>query len=341
MTESAASGARCRGRAWALTLVAGVLAAACHGRSDIPVRYGLWARSNEAQYAAVVTFKETLEARSQGRFKVSIYGGNDLGTPSEEMEQLALNAIQFFASGSAGLDELEYLSLPYLLKDVDDYLQIIDGPIGRAWQERLTRQSGVRLVGFLQRGPRQVTANRIIRSLDDVKGLKLRVPELDYYVQTFVALGAKPTPMSFGEVYGALQTGVVDGQENPLETIYAQRYYEVQKSVAIVDYIVKPAYVMVSEPFWQARTAEERQWLLEAQRASEAALAARLPADEGTLVAKMEAAGVVVTHPDKQPFIDATQGVRDRLGQRVWGEEVYRQIVAIGRAPRRTRPPPP
>ena len=90
---------------------------------------------------------------------------------------------------------------------------------------------------------------------------------------------------------------------------------------------------MVSEPFWLARTDEERQWILEAQRVSEAALGEQLAREEGALIAKMEHAGVVVTRPDKRPFIEATQSVRDRLGRRVWGDEVYRQIVAIGCTP--------
>ncbi len=319
-------------------VVVGCLQLACLGAgwgcgSDgrIAVRYGLWARPGEAQFVAAEKFKEELESRSSGRFAVSIYPGNQLGTPPEELEQLALNAIQVFASGWAGIDEIEYLALPYLMRSVEGYVSVIEGPIGQQWDDKLVAQSGVRLLGFLARSPRQITANRIVDSMDDLDGLKIRVAQRDYYVQTFLAFGARPTPMAFGEVYTSLQTGVVDGQENPIETIYAQKYFEVQESIAIVDYITKPAYVMVGEPFWRELSDTEREWFRAAQRASESYLVEALPRQQAELLAEMRKAGITITHPDQQSFIDATQEVRDRLGTRVWGEALYREIARIGR----------
>ncbi len=308
-------------------------AAACATDEPIAVRYGLWAREGEVQFLAAERFKAELETRSSGRFAVSIYPGNQLGTPPEELEQLALNAIQVFASGWAGIDEIEYLALPYLMRSVEGYVSVINGPIGREWDEKLVARSGVRLLGFLARSPRQISANRTIASMADLADLKVRVAQRDYYVQTFLAFGARPTPMAFGEVYTSLQTGVVDGQENPIETIYAQKYFEVQESIAMVDYITKPAYVMVGERFWRERSDAERGWFQAAQRASEVFLDELLPRQQAALLERMRQAGVTITYPDQRPFIEATQAVRDRLGARVWGEETYREIARIGREP--------
>uniref|UniRef100_UPI0002559034 TRAP transporter substrate-binding protein DctP n=1 Tax=Oceanicola sp. S124 TaxID=1042378 RepID=UPI0002559034 len=123
---------------------------------------------------------------------------------------------------------------------------------------------------------------------------------------------------------------IVDGQENPIETIYAQKFHEVQKGVAMIDYIVKPAYVTVSESFWQGLSEEDRALMVRANEESSAVIEALLPQEQEKILAEMEAAGVTVTYPDKAPFIEATKSVRDELGTATWGAEVYARIAEIG-----------
>ena len=310
-----------------------LLAAALSAQAATEVRYGLWAKPGEAQYTAAEKFKEVLEKSSNGAFKVTLFPGDVLGTEAEQAEQLALGTTQVFASGWAGMKQIEYLALPYLMNNVKNYVGVIESPIGQQWNEELATKSKVRIIGFLNRSPRQISANRPINKMDDLKSLKIRVPELDYYVKSFVAFGARPTPMAFGEVYTALQAGTVDGQENPIETIYAQKFYEVQKSIAIVDYIKKPAYVMVGMPFWSKLNAQEKDLVLKAQRASEAVVDEILPKQQEELLAKMKQSGIQITYPDKADFVKATQSVRDELGQKAWGDKLYKEIVLIGQRP--------
>ena len=294
------------------------------------VRYGLWAKEGEAQYIGAQKFKDVVEARSEGRFTVSIFPGNQLGTPREMHAQLALNDTQIAASGDPGIKEVEYLALPYLMKGLANYVAVIESDIGAQWNDQLVAERQMRLLGFLPRSPRQISTNKPINAMADLAGLKLRSPERDYYVESLTALGAKPTPMAFKEVYTALQTGIVDGQENPIETIYAQKFYEVQEAVAMVDYIDKPAYVMIGEPFWSGLSDEDRAIFKEAQAESQTVVEALLPEQQKEFIAKMEAAGVTITYPDKSEFVEATQPVRDNLGTGIWGEELYQQIVEIG-----------
>lgn len=294
------------------------------------LRYGLWAKPGEAQYDASMKFKEVLEKESGGTIKVMVYPGNQLGTPREMLAQLALNTTQICASGDPGIKEVEYLALPYLMKSIKNYSAILNSPIGDEWNKKLVNKRKVRFLGFLPRSPRQISANKVINTMDDLKGLKLRVPERDYYVKSISAFGAKPTPMAFKEVYTSLHTGIVDGQENPVETIYAQKFYEVQKSIAMIDYIDKPAYVMIGEKFWQSLSAQEREWVVKAQKASEAVVLDLLPKVQATLIEKMKKSGIIFTFPDKKPFMEATQKVRDELGKKMWGEELYKKIVEIG-----------
>ena len=309
------------------------LAAAGQAEAVTEIRYGLWAKPGEAQFTAAEKFKEVIEAGGKGAFKVTLFPGDVLGTEAEQAEQLALGTTQVFASGWAGIKQIEYLALPYLMNSVKNYVAVVQSPIGQKWNDELAAKSKVRIIGFLNRSPRQITANRPITKLDDLKGLKIRVPELDYYVKSFIAFGARPTPMAFAEVYTALQAGVVDGQENPIETIYAQKFYEVQKSIAIVDYIKKPAYVMVGIPFWSKLNAEEKELVLKAQRASEAVVESLLAKQQEDLLAKMKQSGIQITYPDVAEFKKATQSVRDELGRKAWGDPLYEDIVKIGERP--------
>ncbi|MBT3359958.1 MAG: TRAP transporter substrate-binding protein [Rhodospirillales bacterium] len=307
-----------------------VLGLGLAGADAKDVRYGLWAKKGEAQHLGALKFKEVLEKESNGAFNVIVYPGNQLGTPREMLAQLAVNTTQIMASGDPGIKEVEYLALPYLMKSLNNYVAVIGSSIGDAWNKKLIEQRKVRLLGFLPRSPRQISSNKPINKVADLKGMKLRVPERDYYVQSFVAFGAKPTPMAFKEVYTSLQTGIVDGQENPIETIWAMKFHEVQKAVAMVDYIDKPAYTMIGEKFWQGLSEKERGWMAKAQAASQALVEEILPKQQKELLSKMKAAGLTITYPDKAEFRAATQGVRDKLGAGRWGEETYKKIVAIG-----------
>ena len=292
------------------------------------VRYGLWAKEGEAQYEGALEFKRVVEEGSD--HTVTIYPGNQLGTPREMIAQLALGTTQVMASGDPGIKEIEYLALPYLMKGMANYEAVINSDIGTEWNDKLINERRIRLLGFMPRSPRQISANKVINTMADLKGLKLRAPERDYYVQSLAALGANPTPMAFKEVYTALQTGVVDGQENPIETIYAQKFHEVQEGVAMIDYIIKPAYVMISESFWSGLSDDDKALMQKANEASTAKILELLPDQEKQYIEEMEAAGVTVTYPDKAEFIEATKGVRESLGTEVWGDETYKAIVEIG-----------
>jgi tripartite ATP-independent transporter DctP family solute receptor len=294
------------------------------------VRYGLWAKEGEAQFVGAQKFKEVVEQKSDGRFEVKIFPGNQLGTPREMLAQLALDDTQVMASGDPGIKEIEYLALPYLMNGIANYAAVVNSDIGDAWNEKLVNERQIRLLGFLPRSPRQISTNKPINTMADLAGLKLRSPERDYYVESLTALGAKPTPMAFNEVYTALQTGVVDGQENPIETIYASKFYEVQDAVAMVDYIDKPAYVMIGEPFWSELSEEDREIFQAAQLASRKVVEEMLPGQQEEFIAKMKEAGVTFTYPDKAEFIEATQPVRDKLGGGIWGDELYQRIVEMG-----------
>lgn len=293
------------------------------------IHYGTWASSGEAAYTGMEKFKELVEKGTNGEVKVFLYPADQLGKTTEQFEQVQMGTIQMMSSGQPPMTEIEYLSLPYLVKSLDNWKLILNSDIGKEWNRKCLSDYGVRILGLLPRGPRVISANRVITAMDNLKGMKIRSPERDYYVDTLVAMGAQPTTMSFGEVYTSLQTGVVDGQENPIETIVAAGFYEVQKCIALTNHINKPAFVVINEDFFQGLTEEQQKVLADAQVEAEMLTQKLMEQQQVEFLQRIKDAGVVVTTPDLEPFIEATQKVRDNLGTKIWGEENYKKIVEM------------
>ena len=138
----------------------------------VEVRYGTWAKEGEAQYIGALKFKEVIEKESNGAFEVSVYPGDQLGTPREMLAQLALNTTQICASGDPGLPVVEIMALPYLMKSIKNYEEVMESEIGQEWNKALVEQRKVRLLGFVPRSPRQISANKVINTIEDLKDLE-------------------------------------------------------------------------------------------------------------------------------------------------------------------------
>lgn len=305
---------------------------ASNSEKSYKISYSTWANPGEPAYQGMEKFKEIVEEKTDGKITVELFPGNQLGTTAEQMEQVKLGTIEMMSSGDPGMLEIEYLSLPYLMKSNAHWMNVLESEIGQEWNDKLVNEMGVRNIAILPRGPRVISANKEIRTPDDMKGLKLRAPARDYYVQTFEALKSNPTPMDFGEVYSGLQTGIVDGQENPLETFYAAGYQEVQKYIILSNHMFKPAFVTINEKFFQELSSEYQTILVDAAKEAEVFSDEKLAEEEITMREELENSGVKFIEPDINSFIEATQSVRDTLGKKVWGEEVYQQIVDMGQA---------
>ncbi|WP_422122385.1 TRAP transporter substrate-binding protein [Planococcus sp. X10-3] len=296
------------------------------------ISYSTWANPGEPAFEGMERFKEIVEEETDGNVSIEIFPANQLGSTAEQMEQVRLGSIEMMSSGDPGLDEIEYLSLPYLMESNAHWMHVLESEIGEEWNEKLVEEMGVRTIGILPRGPRVISSNQAITNLDDMAGFKIRAPARDYYVQTFEALGASPTPMDFGELYSALQTGIVDGQENPLETIYAGGFHEVQDFIILSNHMYKPSFVSINDEFFNSLPEEYQQVMLDAAVESEQFTQEKLDESEQTMREEIETAGVEFIEPDIEAFREATQSVRDSLGTDVWGQEVYDQVVEMGTA---------
>jgi C4-dicarboxylate-binding protein DctP len=207
-------------------------------------------------------FKKLAEERTKGRVKVEVYPNSSLFKDGEEMEALQLGSVQMLAPslakfGPLGVREFEVFDLPYIFDDFADLHKVTDGPVGAALFKKL-ESKGIVGVAYWDNGFKVMSANKAIRVPADYKGLKMRIQSSKVLGDEMKALGAIPQVMAFSEVYQALQTGVVDGTENPPSNFYTQKMQEVQKFLALTNHGYLGYAVIVNKKFWDGLPADVR-----------------------------------------------------------------------------------
>ncbi len=199
-------------------------------------------------------FKKLAEERTKGRVKVEVYPNSSLFKDGEEMEALQLGSVQILAPsvakfGPLGVREFEVFDLPYIFDSFEELHKVTEGPVGKKLFQKL-ESKGITGLAFWDNGFKEMSANKPIRMPADYKGLKMRIQSSKVLGDEMKALGAIPQVMAFSEVYQALQTGVVDGTENPPSNFYTQKMHEVQKYLALTDHGVIEYAVIVNKKFW-------------------------------------------------------------------------------------------
>jgi C4-dicarboxylate-binding protein DctP len=207
-------------------------------------------------------FKKLAEERTKGRVKVEVYPNSQLYKDGEEMEALQLGSVQMLAPsvakfGPLGAREFEVFDLPYIFDSFTELHKVTDGPVGKKLFKKLETKN-ITGLAFWDNGFKDFSANRALRVPGDVKGLKMRIQSSNVLDAEIRALGGLPQKMAFSEVYQGLQTGVVDGTENPPSNFYTQKMHEVQKFLTLTDHGVIEYAVIVNKPFWDGLPADIR-----------------------------------------------------------------------------------
>lgn len=275
-------------------------------------------------------FSELVLAKTNGQIKIDTYPGGQLGGDRDVFEGLKMGTVEFAIEGpiDSFIPITSVVNLPYLFKSPEHVYKFLDGDLGKQVFGDLEKMGIVHL-GEMENGWRLITSNKPVNSLADLKGMKIRVPESPVFRDTFTALGTSPVPIAFTELYSALQQGVVDGQENPIFHIMTQRFYEVNKNVALTRHIYMNAPLLASAKFWQKLTPEQQKAIQEA--AVEAVAYQRQVAreKEAQLLKELEAKGVTITKPDVAPFQEAVKPVHEAWAKK-FGEDLYKKIVELG-----------
>jgi C4-dicarboxylate-binding protein DctP len=239
----------------AASIAALALVGPAMAQSPIVIKFSHVVASDTPKGKAAEKFKELAEKYTGGKVKVEVYPNSTLYKDKEELEALQLGAVQMLAPsnskfGPIGVREFEVFDLPYILPDLATLRKVTDGPLG-AKLLKLLEPKGMTGLAYWDNGFKHMTANKKLIAPSDYKGLKFRIQSSKVLEAQFRELGAIPQVMAFSEVYQALQTGVVDGQENTWSNIYTQKMHEVQKYATVTNHGYIGYVVVVNKKFWE------------------------------------------------------------------------------------------
>ena len=254
----------------AASVAALVLAGPAFAQAPIIIKFSHVVASNTPKGAAAEKFKELAEKYTAGKVKVEVYPNSTLYKDKEELEALQLGAVQMLAPsnskfGPIGVREFEVFDLPYILPDLATLRKVTDGPLGAKLLKKLDPK-GMTGLAYWDNGFKEMTANKKLITPADYKGVKFRIQSSKVLEAQFRSLGAIPQVMAFGEVYQALQTGVVDGQENTTSNVYSQKMHEVQKYMTMTSHGYIGYVVVVNKKFWDGLPADIREQLEKAMK---------------------------------------------------------------------------
>ncbi|MBC3918921.1 TRAP transporter substrate-binding protein [Undibacterium sp. CY18W] len=253
-------------------LTASLVSGAAFAQAPIVIKFSHVVSSDTPKGKAAERFKELAEKATKGRVKVEVYANSTLYKDKEELEALQLGAVQMLAPslakfGPLGVKEFEVFDLPYIFPAKDVLYAVTEGQIGKDLMKKL-EPKGITGLGFWDNGFKVMSANKPLHMPADMKGQKMRIQSSKVLDAQMRALGANPQVLAFSEVYQALQTGVVDGTENPPSNLYTQKMHEVQKHVTITNHGYLGYAVIVNKKFWDGLPADIRGQLDEAMKSA-------------------------------------------------------------------------
>jgi len=257
-------------------------------------------------YDVAEDYAKRVEARSGGKIKIDIAHSGSTGDWPQSIEGLLIGTNDIVLQSVGTLDRYNTIAgieaYPYLIRDIGHFKGVYYGPIGRELFDDIAKKTGFRIIGAGYRGARHMSSNKLVEKLDDLKGVKLRVPPLKMYRLTWEYLGASPVPMGVAELFTSLQQGVVDGQENPLEVIQDQKFYEVQKYVIETGHVLGAMTFIFSEAKFQSLPEETRKILIEEGEAAMLAGTERMVEMEAQYKKDLESKGLTFIPVNRAAF---------------------------------------
>ena len=296
------------------------------------------ATTTHPAHLAALQFAKRVEERTRGQVSVEIFPASQLGSENELLQKVRLGAVDMDVTSMNYLIKYEktfsVVILPYLFDSYSHAHRVLDGPAMK-WLAPLAEKQGFIILSNWEWGFRNLTNNkRPVNVPEDVRGLRVRVPPVAELEATMEALGAQVSKVGFKELPQALSQGVVDGQENPINVIYYNKLYEVQKHLALTRHVYYNTLHLMSATSWAKLTPAQQVIVREESKAAGDGMRKKIIAEEEQLIARMAAAGVKVTRPDSAPFRAATQSARAEIA-RFAGEENVRPFLKMVDAERK------
>jgi TRAP-type transport system periplasmic protein len=317
------------------TLFAALVAlAATPAMAQMEIKVGHVGEPGSIFQKAADEFARVANEKLGSKAKVVAYGSSQLGGDKEMLQKVKLGTLDIAVPStvmSSEVDLFGLFDLPYLVRD-REHMKRIEKEVVWPALAPAAEQKGYKLLAVWENGFRHVTnSKRPIKGPQDLQGIKLRVPEGKWRVKMFQAYGANPSPMKFSEVFVALQTGVMDGQENPFTQIFSAKFQEVQKYLSLTGHVYTPSYVITSTRKFGSYPEDVRKILDETAKATQKFVYETAARDDKELLEKLKAGGMEVNEVDKDAFVKASKPIYDEFGKEVKGaQELIDKAVRLG-----------
>jgi tripartite ATP-independent transporter DctP family solute receptor len=271
-----------------------------------------WAHAyetSEPYHTDSVWAAEEIKKRSNGKFDIQVFPASTLGKETDINQGLTLGTVDIIISGPSfaarTYPRFGIAYYPFMFRDGDHLIAYSKSPVFQEMVSEFRAKTGIQVTAYTYYGARHTTAQKPIPNCAAMKGLKIRVPDVPAYRATPEACGANPTPIAFAEVYLALQNGTVEAQENPLTTIEAKKFFEVQKAIMLTGHIVDGLTTQVAPHLWNKLSDAEKKMFTEVMQEAAVRSTAQIKKREAELVAEFKKKGLQVIDVDRKSFVDA------------------------------------
>src|SRR5471030_1024656 len=268
---------------------------------------------------AIERMGKKLEAATNGRLSIQMFPSMQLGGEKEMIEQCQVGALQIARISVSAMgpvvDDLNVFNLPFVFRDQAHMRKVIDGPIGDEILSKITdSEFGLVALAWMDGGTRNIYTKKPVRTIEDLKGLKIRVQGNPLFIEAFNAMGANGIAMDTGEIFSALQTGVIDGAENNPPTLLEHNHYQNAKYYTLTEHLILPEPIVMSKITWNKLTPAQQVMVKNAAKVAQADERVLWDAKSASSETKLKAAGVEFITVDKKPFYEATAPVRAKYG---------------------------
>ena len=305
------------------------------------IRFTTVASPTTPLYKGMEKFAEVAGILSDGKIDVKLFHSGQLANQKTSILGIMKGTIEMTIDASpswfadlASYPEIGVLEVAYLYKDIDHMYRVLMGPVGQKYWDTLAEKSGLRVLDIWYLGTRELNFTEkvgVVKNPGDMKGIKLRMPNVESWLDMGRALGANPTPLGFGEVYMALKTKTIDGQDNPLPTDFASKFYEVTKYIVLTDHMIGFVTPVINEKLWQGMSDNSRVFIKKALEVARNYQNYMVLEQEASLLGTFQSKyGMQVVSPDKKAFMDHAKAFynQEKFDKR-WGKGMYSKIQNI------------
>ena len=310
------------------------LAVAMPAAAQTKLKFAHVYETGEAFHTEALWAAAEIAKRTNNKYQIDVFPASALGNEQQISQALPLGTIDLAYLGAsfvgAVYKPISIVNAPYIWRDIAHHTAFSKGPLLTELADGYFKQTGHKIVAVTYYGARHTTANKALNTPADMKNMKLRVPQAPMYMMYAKAVGANSTPIAFAEVYLALQNKTVDGQENPLPTIQAKKFYEVQSHINLTGHILDNLTTTISSGLWNKLTPQEREIFDSVYKQAAERAGASIRDSEAKLVDWFKQQGKTVVTPDLKSFREAAAKIHnDASAGAVWTKELYDRLQAV------------